>query len=268
MPETSSGSTATSISPRIRSGARLVASTVNPGTASMRAAIRGATSSRCSTLSSTSRVRCWRSRSTTAEAASAPGAAGASTASAIAGNTSSAARSGANSTYATPSANRPCTAAATASASRVFPTPPIPVSVTNRLLPDQVRHPGHVLVASQQLGGRRRYRPPSRGRVAGRTRRSGPRGHGRDQRSPRVGVGTERIAQRTHGVWVGTGPGPTLERAIAWLLSPARSASSSWENPAASRMARRRSANEPSSVTGPLPRPRAASVRRLAQGRA
>ena len=52
-PETSSGSTAYSVSPRTRSGARLVASTVKLGHGLDHGGDRGAASRRCSTLSST-----------------------------------------------------------------------------------------------------------------------------------------------------------------------------------------------------------------------
>ena len=55
---TSSGSTAYSISPRTRSGARLVVSTVRSGTASTSAATSGAAPRRCSALSRTRRRSC------------------------------------------------------------------------------------------------------------------------------------------------------------------------------------------------------------------
>ena len=61
---TSSGSTAYSVSPRTRSGARLVVSTVRSGTASTSAATSGAASRRCSALSRTSSRSCPRRLST------------------------------------------------------------------------------------------------------------------------------------------------------------------------------------------------------------
>ena len=136
----------------------------------------------------------------------------ASTASAIAGSTSSADRSGASSTNATPSAKRSCTATATANARRVFPTPPIPVNVTNRCSPTKRHRAFQVVLASQQRGRRHRQRSWRDSRVTGRVRRSAPGRHRRNQRSPRIGIGTERIAQSAHRVRVRAGASPTLER--------------------------------------------------------
>ena len=145
-----------------------------------------------------------------AEVTPVPAVACASTASAIAGSTSSADRSGARSTYATPSAKRSCTATATANASRVFPTPPIPVNVTTRCSP--TRATARSRSCSRPSSDGRASATFVEGQQSHRAHASAPRRHRRDQGSPGIGVGIERIAQSPHRVRVRACAGPTLER--------------------------------------------------------
>ena len=121
----------------------------------------------------------------------------ASTASAIAGSTSSAVPRRGELDVRDAVGERSCTAAATASASRVFPTPPIPVNVTNRCSPSPaVTRAMSASRPSRAVAGA--AMTADRDGVAGRLPRPGARRHRRDQRGPGIGVGAERVAQRPH----------------------------------------------------------------------
>ena len=191
----------------------------------------------------------------------------ASTASAIAGSTSSAVPSGASSTYATPSVNRSCAAAAAASASRVFPTPPIPVNVTNRCSPSaavtrarSASRPSRAVAGAGNAGGAAESPDPCPDRGAG--------GHCRDQGSPGIGVGTERVAQRSHRVRVGAGTDTAFEGADRVTAQPSTLGEVLLGEPGG--FSQGPKAPGQRVVVGhrsPLPPPRAAHVRRLLQGR-
>ena len=91
-----------------------------------------AVASTCSQLSSTS-SSCWRaSTRASVPAIGTPGCSRTPNAAATASGTCPGSRTGASSTSQAPSANRPATRRATSSASRVFPAPPGPVTVTSR----------------------------------------------------------------------------------------------------------------------------------------
>ena len=119
-----------SCSPRSRSRARLVASTVRSGAASRSSAINGAAGSRCSRLSRTSSIRCRPATATTdprrrrcRHRRRAPGRPSLRPAPD---------RERRQLDPGHPVGESPSIAAATASASRVLPTPPGPVSVSSR----------------------------------------------------------------------------------------------------------------------------------------
>ncbi len=90
-------------------------------------------SSRCSQLSSTTRARPAAMNPATVAVAARPSSSGRPMARATATGTTSASVSGAKSTSHPPAGNPVSIAAATCSASRVFPAPPAPVKVTSRL---------------------------------------------------------------------------------------------------------------------------------------
>ncbi len=127
-----SGGTGNSRSPDKRSGARLVTSTVSCGQATSSSPICRAASRTCSQLSSTSSrgrarsVMISRSTSGCSPASRTP------TACAMVGTTRWGSVSGARATNATPSAPSSAHRVATSIARRVLPTPPGPVSVSNR----------------------------------------------------------------------------------------------------------------------------------------
>ena len=126
------GSMESACSPRTCNGARLVARICSAGQASRMCATTSATPAmRCSQLSKRSKVcrgRRWRS---SASAIGWCGAAVTSRALASAPDTSAGSASGARSIQTTPSAKELVTSPAIASASRVLPTPPGPVSVSS-----------------------------------------------------------------------------------------------------------------------------------------
>ncbi len=123
-------------SPAIRSGSRLVASTrTSSAPSSSLPHSSAAAPITCSQLSSTS-SSCRRARARASASAGATGgrsripSAAATTAATCAGS-----RTAASSASHTPSANRPAACRATSPASRVFPAPPGPVTVTRRCWP-------------------------------------------------------------------------------------------------------------------------------------
>ena len=81
-----------------------------------------------------------------------PGWSGSPSARATVTRTSSGSVIGARSTYHTPSPNSPAIPAATWIASRVLPTPPAPVNVTNRFSHQQLPQLGQLRVAAHETG--------------------------------------------------------------------------------------------------------------------
>ena len=137
------------------------------------------------------------------------------------------------------------TSAATASARRVLPTPPGPVSVSSRDVA-----PG---AGSAQAAATSRSRPTRRvggtgsGRASGgpRPARRGPGvgaaelgPGGRNQRGARRRVQPEGVGQQAHRLGAGRARTPRSRSLTPRALSPARSASASWVRPAASRWRR------------------------------
>jgi hypothetical protein len=129
-----SGGTGSSCSPRRRSGARLVLSTNSCGQDWIRSATWGAAPSRCSTLSSTSRRCLSRRWARTASLALVARSCRPSVVAMLAA-TRAGSLTGAKATIAAPSRNEPAARPAASIASRVFPVPPTPVSVTSRTSP-------------------------------------------------------------------------------------------------------------------------------------
>ena len=120
-------------SPATASGSRLVASTrTSSQAASSPAHSSAAAPITCSQLSSTSSSCCPASTRASAPATGVPGCSRIPSAAATTAATCAGSRTGASSASQAPSANRPATSRATWPASRVFPTPPGPVTVTSR----------------------------------------------------------------------------------------------------------------------------------------
>ena len=128
------GGTGNSRSPLRRRGARLVVSTVSPGQPSTSDASQGAASSRCSRLSSTRSRRRSRRCSSRASSGLAWLVSLIPRTLAMVGRTRVGSPTDASPTNAAPSGETPDASAARAAstARRVFPTPPTPVSVSNR----------------------------------------------------------------------------------------------------------------------------------------
>ena len=213
---TSSGSTAYSVSPRTRSGARLVARTDRSGTASTIAATSGAASSRCSTLSST-RSRCWpRSRSTMSSVTDRAGSRVASTASATAGSSWPGSRSGASSTsaYAVGVAVADRRRRGQGQAGLAHAAGAAEGDQAARA--QEVGDAADVVVATDERRGRDRQLAPAGGGVRRRGRRRGARRPRRDrgqQRGALVLAQVQRRRQRAQRVRVGAGPRAALQRA-------------------------------------------------------
>jgi len=128
-----SGSTGSSCSPCTRMAALLVASTARRGHASSSATTAGAAARTCSKLSNTS-SRCFaRSTPKRPSCSGLPSAPRTPAAFSIAASTSSGSRTVASGTKTTPSVKPAPIAMAACSASRVLPTPPVPVSVSRRV---------------------------------------------------------------------------------------------------------------------------------------
>ena len=127
---TSSGSTGCSCSPCRCSGRRDVASTTRPGAADSNAATTPAAPGSCSRLSRTSRA--WRSCRCPVTISAAGRVPLTSRHSARVFHITSASRTAASGTKYTPCRKASASDEAAARASRVLPTPPVPVSVTRR----------------------------------------------------------------------------------------------------------------------------------------
>ncbi len=237
------GPTGYSCSPRTRKGARLVASTVRLGQASISPATSGAAPSTCSKLSSMSRNSFPRRWATSASRG--PSVSLRPRARTMVGKTSAGSASGASPTKATPSGNIPSASRAASRARRVLPTPPVPVSVSSRTSGRAIRS----LTSSSS-----RSRPTSG--VAGRGKADAGEGAGgapaaEGAASPRPGTAASSAAR----------PSSSSPRASAKALTvcgwgrlrcprsstptalgerPAREANSSWVRPAASRKPRKR----------------------------
>ncbi len=127
------GGTGSRCSPWSRSGARLAASTCNPGQAARRSPICAVAGSTCSQLSRTSRSRSGRRYAASATGSERSLLSRTPSACPMADSTNAGSRTGARSTTHTPSGKLPDPAAspAAASASRVLPTPPGPVRVSS-----------------------------------------------------------------------------------------------------------------------------------------
>ena len=135
-PGTASEGTLHTVSPPIRSGSRLVASTRNPGAALKRPSTSSATTwTRCSQLSSTARVSRWPMTSATTSAGGRPDWGSTPSASATARGTRPGSASGARATKWVPPGKRPARLAVTSCARRVLPQPPAPARVTRRRSP-------------------------------------------------------------------------------------------------------------------------------------
>jgi hypothetical protein len=148
----SNGATASSCSPRMRSGARLVARICIAGQRARSGTTKSATAmTRCSQLSSNSsdcRERRWRTSCSligTLLTGTTPSAL------ATVSGTRPATPSGARSIQITPSANDGATWAATAIAKRVLPTPPGPVSVSSGTASSRKRPPASARSASRPM---------------------------------------------------------------------------------------------------------------------
>ena len=129
----SSGSSAYSTSPEMRSGARLVASTRRPAAVARSSATAGAASRRCSKLS--------RSSTSSRPRRKPPRSSGAPTACAISMGTRSRVGEAAEGNPEDTIGTVPTNSAATWSASRVLPVPPGPVIVTSRRSPSSSTSP-------------------------------------------------------------------------------------------------------------------------------
>lgn len=231
-----SGETGNSRSPRMRRGARLVASIVSAGQWLSRSARAGTASRRCSQLSRMRRsrrpCRSARSRSATGCSAVSP----TPSVSAIVGSKRPGSSSDASGTYARPSGNIAHDAAARWSASVVFPTPPGPVRVTSRTesvlssvrsSPTAVSRPINGCGNCGSGGKRRRCctfpvagDTPQRATLSKRVRSSVP--------SPKAS--TKRRTVSLYGLR------PSCSRYLMpRTLNCARSASSSWVSPATAR---------------------------------
>ncbi len=130
--EPSSGGTGYTCSPETLTGVRLVTTTRRPAAALTRSASSGPVATSCSKLSTTSSVGRSRNRSTSAAFGERPPETFTASACAIAGTTSAGSVTAASETNATEPSNAGASRRASAIASRVFPIPPGPVSVTMR----------------------------------------------------------------------------------------------------------------------------------------
>jgi hypothetical protein len=137
-------------SPRTRSGSRLVTSSLRRHPAASSAAIAGAASTKCSKLSRSSRSDRDLTNFDRTSRTGRPPMSRIPNTRATAIGTRSGSEMGASSTRKTSSAKSAMRAAATSSASRVFPTPPVPVSVTNAVIIYLTNPlPGGIIVVGQ-----------------------------------------------------------------------------------------------------------------------
>ena len=128
-----SGPIASSCSPAIRSGSRLVATTWMRGAARSSSDSGAAATSTCSRLSSTSRKgACHAARPPACRAGVSPGRSRSSSVCEIVEMTASVSSAPASATKKTPLGKRSCIFVASSIASRVLPIPPGPVSVSTR----------------------------------------------------------------------------------------------------------------------------------------
>ncbi len=133
--DTVSGGTGKHCSPCSRSGSRLVASTWSRGHAATSSPSSGLASRTCSTLSATRSAAGPPRRRTSASSSRSPGCTATCTARARALGTLAAPATLARYATWTPPGNLSASARAASTATRVLPTPPGPVNVTNRLSP-------------------------------------------------------------------------------------------------------------------------------------
>ena len=159
---TASRGTSRARSPATLSASRLVVRSRTPGQCRSRKSAAAAHASiRCSQLSSTTKRSLSRRASRSASAGGRPAPPMPSDV-ATSPRRSSGSVIGASSIQAAPSRKRSAVARMTSAASRVFPLPPAPVSVTSRPVARKIAHHGDLAVASHE--GRERLGNPGRAR--------------------------------------------------------------------------------------------------------
>ena len=218
--------------PRTSRDTRLVTSMTSRGQASSKGSRLSRAARTCSKLSSRISI-CLARRA----AASRPGRGVASRSStpsrwAMAVSTSPGSRSGARSTKTTPSAKSAVSCSATSIASRVLPTPPGPVSVSNCRSPRRSSRTTAAVTPARPMSGVRGRRRPRQGR-SGTGESPGRAAASSSARAS--GSAASASASRVTVPRRGERAGSRSRSLTALGLSPARSARASWVRPAASR---------------------------------